>query len=79
MNVDHKLNEVFSRYGGVKAVFGRLPEGSRFAPDYDGLLADAEFATWLMWFLTLRENADAMRDDWIERLAAVDSLLAGLQ
>ena len=74
-----KLNEVFSRYGGVEAVFGRLPEGSRFAPDYDGLLADAEFATWLMWFLTLRTNAHYMRDDWIERLAALDSVLAGLQ
>jgi len=74
-----KLNEVFSRYGGVEAVFGRLPEGSRFAPDYDGLLADAEFATWLMWFLTLRENSHSMRDDWIERLAALDSVLAGLQ
>ncbi len=74
-----KLNEVFSRYGGVEAVFGRLPEGSRFAPDYDGLLADAEFATWLMWFLTLRDNAHAMRDDWIERLVALDSVLAGLQ
>ena len=74
-----KLNEVFSRYGGVEAVFGRLPEGSRFAPDYDGLLADAEFATWLMWFLTLRENAHHMRDDWIERLTALDSVLAGLQ
>ena len=74
-----KLNEVFSRYGGVEAVFGRLPEGSRFAPDYDGLLADAEFATWLAWFLILRENAHYMRDDWIERLAALDSVLAGLQ
>ena len=74
-----KLNEVFSRYGGVEAVFGRLPEGSRFAPDYDGLLADAEFATWLMWFLTLRTNSHYMRDDWIERLAALDSVLAGLQ
>ena len=74
-----KLNEVFSRYGGVEAVFGRLPEGSRFAPDYDRLLADAEFATWLRWFLTLRTNAHYMRDDWIERLAALDSVLAGLQ
>jgi hypothetical protein len=73
-----RLHDLYARYGGLDAVMGIGPDGSRFAPDHEGLLADPEFLTWLSRFAGLRYAVQGMRDHWIPRLAAVDSTLAEL-
>lgn len=73
-----ELIEVASRHGGWEALGGRAPEGARFLPDYDGLVRDRGFETWLSWHMALEEIHRQRRTQWISRLAAVDSTLAEL-